>query len=181
VREAAVAKGKIADILQMRGDLGEALRIRQQEVLPIYRQIGDARAAAVTRGKIAELLQSRGDLDEALAIYEDVHRVLRDVGEVRDAAVARGKVAEIRAAQGYYDEGLQIFEKEVMPVYERLSDARGVLTGRMSLAMIHLRRKREGDRDEAHHLLCLALDQARRLRLPEARQIEQILERAGLL
>jgi tetratricopeptide (TPR) repeat protein len=180
VREAAVAKGKIADILQMRGDLGEALRIRQQEVLPIYQQIGDARAAAVTRGKIAELLQSRGDLDEALTIYEEAHRALRDLGEVRDAAVARGKVAEIRAAQGYYDKGLQIFEKEVMPVYKRLGDAHGILTGQTSLAIMHLRREQEGDRDEAHRLLCSALDQAQRLRLPEARLIEQVLKQAGL-
>jgi hypothetical protein len=43
--------GKIADILQARGELDEALRIRREEELPVYDRLGDVRSKAVTHGK----------------------------------------------------------------------------------------------------------------------------------
>ena len=43
VRLRAVTKGKIADILQGRGELDEALRIRREEQLPVYQRLGDVR------------------------------------------------------------------------------------------------------------------------------------------
>ena len=43
VRERAVTLGKIADILQARGELDEALRIRREEELPVYERLGDVR------------------------------------------------------------------------------------------------------------------------------------------
>src|SRR6202030_633912 len=67
-RMAAIASGQIADILQARGDLDEALRIRREEQLPVYDRLGEVRSVAVTQGKIADILQARGDLDEALRI-----------------------------------------------------------------------------------------------------------------
>src|SRR3712207_7252637 len=47
VHEAAITRGKIADILQARGELDEALRIRREEELPVYERLGDVRSAAV--------------------------------------------------------------------------------------------------------------------------------------
>ena len=64
----ALLLGRIADMLQARGDLDEALRIRTEESLPVYEALGDKRSLAVTKGKIADVLQERGDLDEALRI-----------------------------------------------------------------------------------------------------------------
>ena len=43
--------GKIADILQARGELDEALRIRREEELPVYERLGDVRSEAVTQGQ----------------------------------------------------------------------------------------------------------------------------------
>ena len=60
VRAKAVTMGKIADILQARGQLDEALRIRTEEELPVYERLGDVRSKAVTMGKIADILQARG-------------------------------------------------------------------------------------------------------------------------
>ena len=57
---------------------------------------------------------------------------------------------------------------------------RSLLVGRSNLAITLLQRAEDGDRDEALTLLNLALDDARRLHLPEARQIEQIIEQIGL-
>jgi hypothetical protein len=50
--------GKIADVLQARGQLDEALRIRQEEELPVYERLGDVRAKAVTMGQIADILKA---------------------------------------------------------------------------------------------------------------------------
>ena len=41
--------GKIADILQTRGELDEALRIRREEELPVYERLGDVRSSAPSR------------------------------------------------------------------------------------------------------------------------------------
>src|SRR5262249_2609001 len=138
--EAANAAGLITDILEERGDRDEALRIREQELLPFYEQISDLGSAATTKGKIADVLWARGDLSEAGRIYEDVHRVLLKLGETRAAAVARGNVAQIMATQGDLEEGLRILQREVLPVYERLGEARDLVTGRRILAVLHLRR-----------------------------------------
>ena len=65
-REAALAAGLMADILTDRGQLDDALKIRQEEELPVFERLGDVRARAVTMGKIADILQTRGQLDDAL-------------------------------------------------------------------------------------------------------------------
>ena len=101
--------GKIADILQSRGDLDEALRIRREEQLPVYERLGDVRSRAVTMGKIADILQARGDLDEALRIRrEEQLPVYERLGDVRARAVAIGKIADILQARGDLDEALRI-------------------------------------------------------------------------
>jgi phosphopentomutase len=52
--------GQIADILQARGQLDEALRIYQEEALPVFKRLGDLRSKAITMGKIADILEARG-------------------------------------------------------------------------------------------------------------------------
>jgi hypothetical protein len=48
-----------------RGDLDEALRIRQQEELPVFERLGDVRSRAVTMGKIAEIMFQKKDVAAA--------------------------------------------------------------------------------------------------------------------
>ena len=60
VRAKAITMGKIAGILQARGQLDEALRIHQEEALPVYERLGDVHAKAFTMGRIADILQARG-------------------------------------------------------------------------------------------------------------------------
>ena len=84
VRSRAVTMGKIADILQQRGETDEALRIRREEELPVYERLGDVRSRAVTMGKIADILQQRGETDEALRIRrEEQLPVYERLGDVR--------------------------------------------------------------------------------------------------
>ncbi len=125
VRSRAVAMGKIADILEARGDLDEALRIRNEEQLPVFEKLGDVRARAVTMGKIADILEARGDLDEALRIRTEEQLPVYDkLGDVRSRAVTMGHIADILFARGDLDEALRIRKEEELPVFEKLGDVR---------------------------------------------------------
>ena len=122
-------------------------------------------------------MQARGQLDEALKIRTDEELpVYERLGEVRSRARTMGKIADILQACGQLDEALKIRTDEELPAYERLGDVRSLLVGRANLAIGLLQRGADGDRDEAGRLLSLALVDAQRLGLPEARQIDQILE-----
>jgi hypothetical protein len=89
VRSLAVMQGKIADILEARGQLDEALRIRQKEELPVYERLGDVRGLIVGRANLAMTLIKRGqDGDLAIAI-----------GHLRWAAAAAHQHGFAEAAQ----------------------------------------------------------------------------------
>jgi tetratricopeptide (TPR) repeat protein len=131
----AVARGRIADILEARGQLDEALRILQKEQLPVYERLGDVRSKAVTMGKIADILEARGQLDEALRIRrQEQLPVYERLGDVCSKAVTMGYIADILQARGQLDEALRIRQEEELPVYERLGDVRSkaVTMGRIA-------------------------------------------------
>ena len=136
---------------------------------------------AVTQGKIADILRARGQLDEALRIRtEEQLPVYERLGDVHSKAVTQGQIADILQARGQLDEALRIRTEEEIPVYERLGNVRELLVCRANIALALLSRKTADDGAQANELLCLALADARRLRIPEAGQIEQILEQAGM-
>ena len=90
----ALALSLQADVLQARGELDEALRIRREEQLPVYERLGDVRAKAVTQGKIADVLQDRGELDEALRIRrEEELPVYERLGDEFALVRTRGNMA----------------------------------------------------------------------------------------
>jgi tetratricopeptide (TPR) repeat protein len=143
---ATVARGKIADILQARGQLDEVLRIRTEEQLPVYERLGDVRERAVTMGKIADILQARGQLDEALRIRtEEQLPVYERLGDVRSRAVTMGQIADILQARGQLDEALRIRTEEELPVYERLQDADGIAATLWGIALIELAQGKSAD------------------------------------
>jgi len=98
--------GQIADILESRGELDEALRIRREEQLPVYQRLGAVRERAVTMGKIADILQARGEPDEALRIRLEeclpIHREMRDLVSV---AYIRFRCAKLRIERGGFGKG----------------------------------------------------------------------------
>ena len=153
-RDAAICKGQIGDIYYARGDLDEALRIRQEEELPVYERLGDVRSRAVTMGKIGDIYYARGDLDEALRIrQEEQLPTFERLGNVRERAVTMGQIGDIYEARGDLDEALRIRQEEQLPAFERLGDvrARAVTMGKI------------GDIFEA----CGDLDEALRIRREE--------------
>ena len=98
MRSRAITQGKVADILQARGQLDETLRIRVEEQLPVFDRLGDVRSRAITQGKIADILEARGQLDEALRIYEQ--HVLQDIeaiGNPVEIEYVRGRIESLRS------------------------------------------------------------------------------------
>jgi len=121
----AVTMGKIADIYYRRGRLDEALKIRQEEQLPVYELLDDVRSRAVTKGNIADIYYRWGQLDEALKIRrEEQLPVYERLGDVRERAVTLGNIADIYYRRGQLDEALKIRREGQLPIYERLGDVR---------------------------------------------------------
>jgi tetratricopeptide (TPR) repeat protein len=144
---AALLYSQIADVLQARGELDEALRIRREEELPVYERLGDVRAKAVTQGQIADVLQARGELDEALRIRrEEQLPVYGRLGDAREKATCWGRVADVLQARGELDEALRIRREEELPVYERLGDVRAKAVTQGKIADVLQAR---GELDEA--------------------------------
>jgi tetratricopeptide (TPR) repeat protein len=183
LQERAFTLGKIADALEDRRDpedLDEALRIRRNEELPVYEQFGDIRARAVALGKVADILQGRGELDEALRIRrEEELPVYEQIGDERERALSLGRIASVLEERGDLDAALRIYREEELPVYERLGLARDLAVGQLDLALLLLRRNREGDRPAAIALLHMALTKAEWMRLPEAETIRLELRALG--
>jgi 3',5'-cyclic AMP phosphodiesterase CpdA len=129
---------------------------------------------------LGNVTQSSGQPDRAMTVVREKADLDRTRGEEREVALAMGKVADILQARGELDEALRIRREVELPVYEKLGDVRSLLVGRANLAIAYLQRGQRDDRRHANKLLCLALNDARRLRIPEAQVIEGILSQAGL-
>lgn len=179
-RHKALAWARVADIQYMRGELDEALRIRREEVLPVFEQLADEVERAITLSKIADVLFVRGEVDEALRILlEDVLPVFERQRDEQGRAVTLGRVADILSARGDLDEALRIRREEELPVYERLEDVRSLLVARTNQAQVLAKRGAPEDHAEIDKLLALALRDARRLRIPEIQKIEKIIRDLG--
>ncbi len=94
--------------------------------------------------------------------------VYKRLGDVRSRAVTMGKIADELARQGDLDEAIRLYQENVLPSYVRLGDVSMLVVDRRWLASHLVRRGTIGDCKEAGRLLCLALADARRLRIPEA-------------
>ena len=165
----AVAMGKIADILQRRGETDEALRTLREEELPVYERLGDVRSRAVTMGRIADILQQRGETDEALRIRrEEELPVYERLGDVRERAITMGKIADILQQRGETDEALRIRREEELPAFERLGDVRSHAVTMGKIADILQQR---GETDEALRI-------RREEQLPVYERLGDVRERA---
>ncbi|MEF8766777.1 MAG: hypothetical protein ABTS16_23425 [Candidatus Accumulibacter phosphatis] len=85
-REVAIARGGQADILQARGQLDEALRIRREEELPVYEKLGDVREKSVVHFKIASLRLDRNEQQTEegfLAIFESLRQAYDIAAQMR--------------------------------------------------------------------------------------------------
>jgi tetratricopeptide (TPR) repeat protein len=129
---------------------------------------------------LAIMARSAGAMDKALEAARRKAALDREQGDERGAALAAECRADILQDRGQLDEALRILQTEELPVYERLGNTRGLLVGRVNLALNLLARSAPGDRDQAAHLLHLAHAAAVELRIPEASEIRDIQQHYGL-
>ncbi|MFC8721413.1 tetratricopeptide repeat protein, partial [Kitasatospora sp. NPDC057198] len=161
-RSVAVTWGQIADILQRRGEVDEALRIHHEVQLPEYQRIGDTHSVAVTWGQIADILQRRGQIDEALRIHHEVELPeYQRIGDTHSTAATWGRIADILQQRGQIDEALRIHHKVQLPAFERIGDTHSTAVTWGQIADILQRR---GQIDEALRI-------RREVELPEYQRI----------
>jgi hypothetical protein len=79
----AVTLGKVANILYAREDLDEALRIRQEEQLPVYERLGDVRSLVVGRAKLAIMFAQRGHPEDRPQVVSLLATSLADARRLR--------------------------------------------------------------------------------------------------
>ncbi|MFZ1344077.1 CHAT domain-containing protein [Thiothrix eikelboomii] len=180
-RERTLSFGAYADILQARGQLDEALRIRQQEELPVYQQLGEVREIAITKGQIADILQARGQLDEALYIYQnEVLTVFLDLREIGTTAVIYGRIAQIAEHKGELENALEIRQGRCLPVYQQLDDIYNLLFEQVYIALLLWRINAQQYQAQIQTLLATALTHAEHLQIPETEQIQALIQQLKL-
>lgn len=93
--------GMIADILQARGQVDEALLVLLDEELPVYQRMGDVRSEAVALFKVADLQAAKGHRNQALRLLtKDVLPVFDRLGLGREAEITRQRIAVLRRKDG---------------------------------------------------------------------------------
>ena len=182
LQQQAETQGRIADILQARGQLDDALNIWQDDVIPIFEKLGDVRSKAVTMGKIADILQARGQLDNALNIRQNHELpVYEKLGDVRSKAVTMGKIADILQARGQLDDALNIRQNHELPVYEKLGDVREKSLAMMKIAEILWQQDAAAHAETVRTYLCQALHNFQTMQMPrEIKWVQDKFKITGL-
>ena len=122
-RRATVECG-IADVLEARGQLAQAQRLREEQV-PVLKAARDIRAVALAQLKIADGLRIRGRFAEAMPIL--VNEVVPAYERLQDdlsRAAALDGVADMHFVAGRLDEAIRIHREERLPIFERLREKR---------------------------------------------------------
>lgn len=150
-RGVADSQGQIADILEIRGRLEEALAIRRQKQLSIYEGLGDTYNVAAVRIKIADIFASRGQLDEALDLLTNYTLpVFERLSAQREIAVTQSRISDIHFIRGELDKALSIHIEKVLPICERLGELHGIAITQEKIADILVN---QGKLDEALSIL----------------------------
>lgn len=161
------------------GDLDQAYQLAEQKA-QLDQQLGNEREYALTQLQFVDIFKSKGQLDDALQLLQiKILPTFKRINDERHIAVTYGLIADILESRGELDEALRIRQQEEMPVYERLGDVRGLLITQAKTAIL-LMQQTPPQPAEANQLLCLALQMARKMRIPEAGQIEKLLQRFGM-
>lgn len=181
VHERALTIGEVARVHSSRGELQEARRLLQTEVIPVLEMLGDARNRAAAVGMIADIHRLRGELQEALRLHvEEELPIYKELQAGRDQANTVERIARIHHEQGQVDGAIELLTREVLPVYEDLGATHDLVRSRALLASMYLARSKPGDQEQASELLHLAETAALRLGLPDAKQIRAIQEEHNL-
>jgi len=179
-RSVAVTRGALADILQARGCLDDALRIRVEAELPVYRYLAEPRAEALTQVKIATIRAAQGHVEQAIALLRDQVRVYQQLGDIREAANCLGKIGYILQERERLNDALQAYRQQLQ-IFEQLDDARERAIAQINVAILLLRIDETAHREDARSMLEAAEASCTAMELPERAQAAETLAyiRAG--
>jgi hypothetical protein len=111
VRERAITQGQIADILQARGQLDEALRIRQEEELPVYERLGNIEGQAAALWSIATIHLQREQIAEAMPFIEQAYTLIGRVGRLDGICAIGSAWGQILAVTGRRSDALAVLTR----------------------------------------------------------------------
>jgi serine/threonine protein kinase/Tfp pilus assembly protein PilF len=128
--DGAGATGKLAEIMQYKGDLSGATR-RNEQVLAIAKESGNLSMESGTLNNLIDLYTTQGDLATAKELLSRANTVFAKTGEKRGTAIALGGWGKILMAENNlagarqkYEESLRILtlndEKQLLP-YSQMS------------------------------------------------------------
>jgi hypothetical protein len=115
VRSRAVTMGKIADILQQRGETDEALRMYTEEYMPVARLTQDMDLIAHSCFSCAQLRLDRGGLQkgEGQMIVDELaesYTLNRQLQRVDGIAVVGALLGQVLAATGAHDDAASVLD-----------------------------------------------------------------------
>lgn len=140
LRNLAITRTYLADILKNRGQSDEALRIYESEV-PTYEELDDSRGLAVLYTNMAGVLRERGQFHRAHELLREKSLVIAQrIGDVGLEALAWDRIADLLGSEGKSDESWRIRRDRVLPIVDQLGDVRGRATtlGKIAEAMASL-------------------------------------------
>ena len=147
----AMSIGMIADVLYAKGEVDEALRVRQEEELPVFERLGDVGECAATMCKISDVFYEKGEIGETLRILQEEQLpVFEKLGDFRSRAATMSKIADVLHTKGEVDEALRIRREEQLLVYEKLGDIRSCAITMCQIADVLWQK---GEVDEALRIL----------------------------
>jgi hypothetical protein len=139
VRSKAVTQGKIADILQARGELDEALALHEQR-LPIAELLRDIDSIAHIKFSIASLRLQRGDHNTG-----GIQQIYKDLSEAFGISLKLGRpdfiggigqlLVQVLAMGGQRDEALKVL-KHTEETFDKLGNTWGLTRVRQLREMI---------------------------------------------
>jgi hypothetical protein len=130
VRSKAVTQGKIADILQARGQLDEALRLHEAR-LPVALRLQDIDSLAHIRFCMAFIRLKRGDAAHAglQQIYEELQESFEysiKLGRPDFIGPVRALLAQVMRDAGRHAEQISAVLAHAEQAFVQLGDARGI-------------------------------------------------------
>lgn len=128
-RAKAVTQGRIADILQARGELDAALSLHDQR-LPVAQQMSDIDSIAHIRYAMARIRLQRGDQETGgfQQIHDDLAEsfdLWRKLGRPDGIGAAGELLAQVLAMRGQQGEALEVLD-QAESCYVRLANDQGI-------------------------------------------------------
>ncbi len=125
-RALAACLHTLADIHRRRGQLDEALRIREQELAAQIERLEDRRLCAENLGEIATLRGDQGDFAAAAeSLLAEVAPLYAALDDDRALALTYGEAARWLRRSGAPDRALRTLREDALPRFEQLGDRSG--------------------------------------------------------